>query len=291
MRGTGSKTKQPINEAMLKIEHLSKAFGGLQAVSNLSFSVREGEILGLIGPNGAGKTTVFNLITGMYKPDRGRIVFRGRDITGWPPYRVVEAGIARTFQIPRPFHHKTVAQNVEIALIPNAIFTPAGRRRERIARVAACCARAGLCESIGHTPQPHDGRCPCWNTYPQALPQAGLRKLEIAKALATDPKLLLLDEPFAGLTHHEVEELSDLIRELREEGRTIVIVDHNMRGLMKLVERVVVIHFGQKLAEGTPEEVAHNPAVQEAYLAGTLNENENENEGADKDKDEEEAGQ
>ena len=264
--------------AMLEVAHLSKAFGGLQAVSNLSFTVREGEILGLIGPNGAGKTTLFNLITGMHKPDRGRIVFRGREITGWPPYRVVQAGIARTFQIPRPFRHKTVAQNVEIALLPNAIFTRTGGRRERIAQVAACCARAGLCESIGHEPRPHDGLCDCWHTYPNALPQAGLRKLEIAKALANDPKLLLLDEPFAGLTHREVEELSDLVRELRAEGRTLVIVDHNMRGLMKLVERVVVIHFGQKLAEGTPEEVAHNPAVQEAYLAGTLHEHEGEGE-------------
>ena len=263
---------------ILKVEHLSKAFGGLQAVSNLSFSVQEGEILGLIGPNGAGKTTAFNLITGMYKPDRGRIVFRGREITGWPPYRVVEAGIARTFQIPRPFRHKTVAQNVEIALIPNTIFTLRGRRRERRAQVAACCARAGLCEAVGHDPQPHDGLCDCWKVYPSALPQAGLRKLEIAKALATDPKLLLLDEPFAGLTHQEVEELSGLVRELREEGRTVVIVDHNMRGLMKLVERVVVIHFGQKLAEGTPAEVAENPAVQEAYLAGTLNEHEHDEE-------------
>jgi len=262
---------------LLRVERLSKAFGGLQAVSNLSFSVREGEILGLIGPNGAGKTTAFNLITGMYRPDRGRIVFRGREITGWPPYRVVQAGIARTFQIPRPFPHKTVAQNVEIALLPNAIFTLRGRQRERRARVAACCARAGLCETLGHRPS-DDGTCGCWEVYPGALPQAGLRKLEIAKALATDPKLLLLDEPFAGLTHREVEELSGLVRELREEGRTIVIVDHNMRGLMKLVERVVVIHFGQKLAEGTPDEVAKNPAVQEAYLAGTLNEREHEHE-------------
>lgn len=264
------------DKEILTVEHLSKAFGGLQAVSNLSFSVREGEILGLIGPNGAGKTTAFNLITGMYKPDRGRIVFRGREITGWAPYRVVQAGIARTFQIPRPFRHKTVAQNVEIALLPNAIFTVRGRRRERRARVAACCARAGLCEAVGHAPEPPDGLCGCWETYPGALPQAGLRKLEIAKALATDPKLLLLDEPFAGLTSQEVEELSHLVRELRGEGRTVVIVDHNMQGLMKLVERVVVIHFGQKLAEGTPEEVAENPAVQEAYLAGTLNEHEHE---------------
>ncbi len=260
--------------ALLQLEHVSKAFGGLQAVSQLSFEVRQGEILGLIGPNGAGKTTVFNLITGVYRPDQGRIRFLGKDITGWPLYRIINAGIARTFQIPKPFIHKTIAQNVEISLIPNEIFTSVASKRERRARVSACCARTGLCHALGHQAG-CDGEaaardlCDCWREYPHILPQAGLRKLEVAKALATAPKLLLLDEPFAGLTHSEVEELSSLIRALRDEGHTIVLVDHNMRGLMKLVERVVVIHFGERLAEGTPEEVAQNPLVQEAYLAGS----------------------
>ena len=262
--------------AILQVKHLSKAFGGLQAVSNLSFDVHEGEILGFIGPNGAGKTTVFNLITGVYHPDRGRIVFRGRDITGWPSYRVVNAGIARAFQIPHPFRHKTIAQNIEISLIPNEIFARGQSKRERIQRVNEICQRVSLCELWPEEEREacdhQNACCPCWQEFPGVLPQAGLRKLEIAKALATNPTLLLLDEPFAGLTISEVKELSGLIHKLREEGRTLVVVDHNMRGLMKLVDRVVVIHFGQKLAEGTPDEVAHNPAVQEAYLAGTIEE-------------------
>ncbi len=258
-------------KAILELARISKAFGGLQAVRELSFEVRPGEILGFIGPNGAGKTTVFNLIMGVYRPDRGQILFNGQDISGWPPYRIVNAGIARTFQIPRPFRHKTIAQNVEIALIPNEIFrrNPGHKRR---ARVRECCARTGLCRLWGHEEgscATAGDSCACWQQSPGSLPQAGLRRLEIAKALATDPALLLLDEPFAGLTQAEVDELSLLLRDLREEGRTLVIVDHNMRGLMKLVDRVVVIHFGQKLAEGTPEEVAENPRVQEAYLAGS----------------------
>ncbi len=265
--------------ALLQVQRLSKAFGGLQAVSDLSFDVHEGEILGLIGPNGAGKTTLFNLITGVHKPDRGRVIFQGQDITGWPTYKIVNAGIARAFQIPRPFRHKTIAANVEISLIPNGLFARGGSRRARARRVREICRRVGLCALWPEGARrgcdlsgDGDGDCPCRRELPDVLPQAGLRKLEIAKAVATDPKLLLLDEPFAGLAPAEVEELSALIRELREEGRTLVVVDHNMRGLMRLVDRVIVIHFGQKLAEGTPDEVARDPAVQEAYLAGTIEE-------------------
>jgi len=258
-------------KAILTLTDLEKSFGGLCAVGGLSFSVGPQEILGLIGPNGAGKTTVFNLIMGTYRPDRGRISFQGKDITGWPTYRIVNLGIARTFQIPRPFRQKTIAENVEIALIPNRILTRSNSYRDRRAKVIACCERTGLCSvsKVGQACCTDEESCACWSSFPTILPHAGLRKLEIAKALATDPALLLLDEPFAGLTAAEVEELSELLRSLREEGRTLVVVDHNMRGLMKLVDRVVVIHFGQKLAEGAPEEVAADPAVQEAYLAGT----------------------
>jgi branched-chain amino acid transport system ATP-binding protein len=182
----------------------------------------------------------------------------------------VNAGIARTFQIPRPFHHKTVDANVEISTLPNAIFTRHPTRRERHTAVYTCCTRTGLCQVCGQDPSHCSWEsCACRREYPMALPHAGLRKLEVAKALATDPELLLLDEPFAGLTMTEVEDVSRLLQDLRTEGRTLVVVDHNMRGLMKLVDRVVVIHFGQKLAEGAPAEVAENPAVQEAYLAGS----------------------
>lgn len=238
---------------ILELERLKKSFGGLVAVNSLSFAVEEGEILGFIGPNGAGKTTVFNLIMGSLRPDSGRIIFRGREITGLRTYRVVNGGIARVFQLSRFLRHKTVFENIEISTIQNRIFAREDRRaRER--RVLQAAELVGLGEELAK--------------LPPALPHASLRRLEIAKAIATDPQLLLLDEPFAGLSTGEVEEVSEVIAKFRDSGRTVVLVDHNMRGVMRLVERVVVICFGEKLAEGTPAEVAADRRVQEAYLAG-----------------------
>ena len=270
--------------ALLHVENLRKSFGGLMAVKDLSFHVEAGEILGLIGPNGAGKSTVFNLIMGSLKPDRGQIFFKGQEITHWPTYKIVNAGIARVFQIARYFPRKTVYENVEIAALPNEIFVRAG---DPVTKTLTCCVRTGLC---GHTaltppcghpsPVSHHGRgaggegltnserCTCRAELPGMLPQGGLRRLELARAIGTDPELLLLDEPFAGLSPQEVDEISQLIASLRNEGQTIVLVDHNMRGVMRLVDRIVVLCFGEKIAEGTPEEVARNPQVQEAYLAG-----------------------
>ncbi len=247
---------------LLQVENLRKSFGGLMAVKDLSFHVEAGEILGLIGPNGAGKSTVFNLIMGMLKPDIGNILFKGRDITGWPTYKIVDAGIARVFQIARYFPRKTVYENVEISAIPNEIFVRAG---DPATKTLTCCARTGLCTNE-HCPG--GDLCICRSELPGMLPQGGLRRLELARAIGTDPELLLLDEPFAGLSHSEVDEISHLIASLRDEGQTIVLVDHNMRGVMRLVDRIVVLCFGEKLAEGSPEEVARNPQVQEAYLAG-----------------------
>ncbi|MEM4381727.1 MAG: branched-chain amino acid ABC transporter ATP-binding protein/permease [Candidatus Caldarchaeum sp.] len=253
MRNSSAKKKEKGGTVILEVRQLRKAFGGLVALNDLSFTVHEGEILGLIGPNGAGKTTVFNVITGLYQPDGGRVIFKDRDITGWPTHKVVRAGIARTFQIPRPFHLKTTLQNVAVPALPDSLW-PYGISSS-YSHALLWCTRVGLSG-------------PDLLKLPAMLPQAGLRRLEIARALAADPQLLLLDEPFAGLSAKEVEELSELIRQLRDEGRTIVLVDHNMRGVMQLVNRVVVMHFGQKLAEGTPEQVWQNKAVQEAYLAG-----------------------
>jgi len=240
-------------EKLGEIQHISKSFGGLRAVNDLGFFVAPQEILGLIGPNGAGKTTIFNLIMGVHKPDQGHVVFKGKDITGWPTHRVVNEGIARVFQIAQPMHHKTVYENVEISTLSNAIFSgrPSAQRGDYCLQ---CCRVAGLEPDL--------------DKLPGTLPQAGLRRLEIAKAIATQAQLLLLDEPFAGLSAHEVDALLQLVFDLRDEGRTVIIVDHNMKGLMKLVDRVVVVNFGQKLAEGSPQEVVDNPAVQEAYLAG-----------------------
>lgn len=251
-------TAQKVTEAkaeaeILRAERLSKAFGGLQAVYNLSFHIEPGEIVGLIGPNGAGKTTVLHLIMGTLRPDRGRIRFLGRDITGWPSHRVVAAGIARAFQIAQYCPCMTVWENLELGTYANRLW---GRVKQGAERIWEAARRVKLLEDL--------------EKLPTALPQAGLRRLEIARALVTSPKLLLLDEPFAGLTHQEVEELSETIRELREgEGTAIVLVDHNIRGVMRLVDRVLVMSFGRLLAEGPPEEILRDPRVQEAYLGGT----------------------
>lgn len=239
--------------SILEIEGLKMRFGGLTAVNNLSFFVKEGEILGFIGPNGAGKTTVFNLIMGVLRPDSGRIRFKETDITGWRTYRVVNAGISRAFQSAQVYPHKTVYENIEISTIPNSIFSleNRGARQEKVLRVSEM---VGLTAELGK--------------LPGSLPHASLRQLEIAKAVATDPDLLLLDEPFAGLSATEVKEISVVISNLRRAGKTAIVVDHNMKGLMRLVDTVVVISFGEKLAEGVPEEVVQNRDVQEAYLAG-----------------------
>ncbi|MCI2430171.1 ABC transporter ATP-binding protein [Candidatus Acetothermia bacterium] len=246
----------------LRIERLRKSFGGLMAIKDLSFHVDQGEILGLIGPNGAGKSTVFNLIMGSFRPDYGRILFKSQDITGWPTYRVVNQGLARVFQIARYFPHKTIYENVEISAIPNEIFQRAENTETKTITV---CKRTGLC--LEENCQGGNG-CLCRAQWPGMLPQGGLRRLEIARAIGTEPELLLLDEPFAGLSPQEVDEISQLISDLRSEGQTIIVVDHNMRGVMGLVDRVVVLCFGEKLAEGTPDEIVRNPHVQEAYLAG-----------------------
>ena len=234
---------------ILRAEQLSKAFGGLQAVYNLSFHVEPGEIVGLIGPNGAGKTTVLHLIMGTLRPDRGRVLFGGRDITGWPSHRVVAAGIARAFQIAQCCPCMTVLENLELGTYANRLW---GRLKGGAERIWEAARRVKLLEDL--------------EKLPTALPQAGLRRLEIARALVTSPKLLLLDEPFAGLTHQEVEELSRTIRELRSQGMAVVLVDHNIRGVMRLVDRVLVMSFGRLLAEGPPEEILRDPRVQEAYL-------------------------
>jgi len=238
---------------ILDVQQLQKTFGGLMAVKDLSFHVNQGEILGLIGPNGAGKTTVFNLIMGVLKPDSGTVHFKEKEVTGWPTYQIVNAGVARVFQIARYFKHKNVYENVEISTIPNEVFAFKDASQSH-QKVITCCDLTGLTD--------------CCGQLPGTLPQGGLRRLEVARAIGTDPELLLLDEPFAGLSPQEVDEISHLIIQLRQEGQTIVLIDHNMRGLMRLVDRVVVLCFGEKLMEGSPQEVSENPRVQEAYLAG-----------------------
>lgn len=234
---------------VLTVKGLTKSFGGLVAVKNVNFSVSEGEILGLIGPNGAGKTTIFNLITGFIKPDAGLIVFKGENVVGAPPHVIVRKGIARTFQLVNPFGNMSLIDNVSVALY--------GKKGIRSAEKAV--------EILALTGLAHRK-----NELAKNLPHGDLKKLEIARALATEPDLLLLDEPFAGLSFEEVSELMELVNKLNEKGLTIIIVEHVMRVIMKLSHRVVVICDGEKIAEGKPLEITENKRVIEAYLGGEV---------------------
>ncbi|HEY7244512.1 MAG TPA: ABC transporter ATP-binding protein [Xanthobacteraceae bacterium] len=235
--------------ALLELHNVSKRFGGLQALRELSFAIEEGEILGLIGPNGAGKSTLFNLINGVYTPDSGRIVFRGADITGEKPYRIARRGLARTHQIVQPLSNMTVLENCMVGACFGRENLPLARADEA-ARDAI--AVAGLEERAG--------------TPGIQLTIAGKKRLELARALAASPVLLLLDEVLAGLNPTEVERMIGVIRRIRERGVTVLIIEHLMQAIMSLSDRIVVLNFGEKLAEGMPAEVARNAQVIEAYL-------------------------
>ncbi|SDJ84343.1 ABC transporter ATP-binding protein [Natronorubrum texcoconense] len=239
--------------SLFRLDGLTKRFGGLVAVDDLSFEVDRGEIVGLIGPNGSGKSTVFNCTMGRYKVSDGSIHFDGSEITDYRTHEVVENGLSRVSQESNPITEMPVAANIKLFTLPNSVLAfRGGATDEEIYQYAA---RIDLEDKL--------------EEMPDELPHADIRRLEIAKALATEPEMLLLDEPFAGMNQQEINDLVDKFEELREEGITMIVVDHNMGGLMKLADRIVVIHNGSKIAEGSPEEIAENEAVKRAYLGST----------------------
>ncbi len=236
---------------LLEIDNLTKLFGGLTAIDNISLRIAEGEIVGLIGPNGAGKTTLFNVISGFSRPSQGAIVFEGRTLTGLKPHRIVALGITRTFQIPRPFGSMTCTENVAIAMLSKKSLGETSQQfifeeTNKILQMTGLTDKAGV--------------------LPTTLTQADLKKLEIAKALATAPRLVLLDEPFAGLTSSEISAVSRLIQSLQAKGVTVFVIEHRLRELMQLVNRVIVLNFGIKIADGAPRQICEDQKVIDAYL-------------------------
>ncbi|HUV28618.1 MAG TPA: ABC transporter ATP-binding protein [Anaerolineales bacterium] len=233
--------------ALLEANEITKRFGGLVAVGNLSLSVDKGQILGLIGPNGAGKTTAFNMISGFYRADEGEIIFDGKEITGLRPDQICKLGLTRTFQVVKPFPNLSVLDNVMVGA-----YNRTNDRRESRKKAEEIIEFLGMQEMIGMTAG--------------SLSVAHRKRLEVAKALATDPKIILLDESMAGLRPTETDEMIELVRQISRQGIALLLVEHVMKVIMSLADRIVVIHHGEKIAEGTPQQICQDKAVIDAYL-------------------------
>jgi branched-chain amino acid transport system ATP-binding protein len=237
---------------MLRLDGVTKRFGGLTAVRNVSLEVQAGELLGIIGPNGAGKTTLFNVISGFYRPEEGRVLFDGTDVTGRAAHEVARLGLTRTFQIVKPFGNLSVSDNVMIGALSRLSSTREARAEAE--RVIALCGLAHYTRARA-----------------KALPIALRKRLEVARALATRPRLLLLDEVMAGLNPSELAGIIELIRRVHAEGVTLIVIEHIMAAMMRLAQRIIMLHHGEKLAEGTPAEITRDRRVIDAYLGEEFN--------------------
>ena len=244
------------SSSLLSVSGLYKNFGGVQAISDLNFEIAEGELLGMIGPNGSGKTTAVNLITGFVKPTEGNVHYRGKNITGWPPYKIVRLGIARTFQMVKPFYQLPAYKNMIIPLYsPRVKEMVGGKYGDRNA------VALDLLEEVGFERD-------AFVAYKSAsvLPQGYLKRLELAKAIALQPDLIILDELFSGLSLAEVASIVPIIEKLRQQGKTIIMIEHRLKELFRIADRIIALNYGQKIADGQAADVMESQEVKNAYL-------------------------
>jgi len=242
-------------ETILQVRKLSKAFGGVQAVRSVQFSLLQGEILGVIGPNGSGKTTLVNLISGFVRPDTGEILFKEKEITGFPPHKIANMGLARTFQVMRPYHTLSAFKNLIVPLnSPRVRQSRGGRLGDRDA------VAIDILEEVGFE---RDARVPFKTAG--SLPLGYLKRLELARCIALKPEVIICDEVFSGLSMSEITSLIPLLERLRMDGITMIMIEHRLRELFRLADKVIVMNFGEKIAEGIPHEVMENEMVKKAY--------------------------
>ncbi|HBX22070.1 MAG TPA: ABC transporter ATP-binding protein [Desulfotomaculum sp.] len=247
-------------DLILKVSNLAKNFGGVKAVNDVSFELQEGEALGVIGPNGSGKSTLINLITGFVKPSGGRIIYRGENITGLPPYKIVSLGIARSFQMAKPFYNIPVFKNLIIPL-----YSSRARKLKGGAYGDRDEAAIHFLEDVGFE---RDSQVPY--KAAGALPHGYLKRLELARCLTLEPDLIILDELFSGMSMSEIASILPLLAKIREEGKTLIMVEHRLRELFRVVDKAIVLNFGGKIAEGTSGEVMDNEEVRKAYLGSEV---------------------